>query len=481
MAEHGIIIRGAEVIDGTGRLRFRADVAVDDDRIAAVGDLSGDTADTVIDAPGRIVCPGFIDVHTHDDRMLRDAGDMTPKVSQGVTTVVAGNCGISLAPLVMDGRAPEPLDLVGQEGDYRYPTFAAFVDELTRQAPASNAALLVGHGTLRVGAMDDTQREATVDEIAAMKQKVGEAMDAGAVGLSSGLEYPPARCSATEEVIELAAVAAQAGGVYATHMRSYHVDARSSYQEAARIGREAGLPVVISHFHCHTNEHPEVCVEALGWYEQSRAEGQEIAADAYPYEASSTSILPDFVEKRTKVLVTWSKPHPEVNGRYLHDIAAEWGTDDIEAAKRLAPGGAIYFGRDEENVKRLMTHPGIIIGSDGIPLNRHPHPRLWGTFPRVLGHYARDLGLMEMEDAVHRMTAASADRFGLAGRGRVEAGAMADLVVFDPETILDTADFMNPEQPARGIDHVLVNGIEVWNEDGHTGVSPGRVVGQRAA
>ncbi len=481
MREYGIILRGAEVIDGMKRPRFRADVAVDDDRIAAIGDLSDTRAEREIDAAGRIVCPGFIDAHTHDDRMLRDGGDMTPKVSQGVTTVVAGNCGISLAPFVASDPVMAPLDLVGQAGDYRYPTFAAFVDDLTHHAPASNAALLVGHGTLRLATMDDTQRPATAEETATMKEKVTEAMASGAVGFSTGLEYPPARKCETAEVIELAASAAEAGGVYATHMRSYHLEARSSYDEAARIGREAGLPVVISHFHCHVEEHPEVCVEALSWYEASREAGEDIVADAYPYEASSTSILPEFVEKRTKTLVTWSKPHPEVNGRYLDDIAQEWGVDLMEAAGKLAPGGAIYFGRDEENVKRLMTHPGILIGSDGIPLNRHPHPRLWGTFPRVLGHYARDLGLMEMEDVIHRMTAASAARFGLKGRGRIEVGVSADLVVFDPATIIDKADFMNPEQPAHGIDHVFVNGTEVWNGNGHTGAAPGRVVGQRAA
>ncbi len=480
MSEHGIILRGAEVIDGTKRLRFRADVAIDDDRIAAIGDLSDATADREIDAVGRIVCPGFIDVHTHDDRMLRDAGDMTPKVSQGVTTVVAGNCGISLAPFIASDPVMAPLDLVGQASDYRYPTFAAYIEDLKRHAPASNAALMVGHGTLRLASMSDTQRPATSDETAAMKEKVAEAMAAGAVGFSTGLEYPPARKCETGEVIELASAAAEAGGVYATHMRSYHLEARSSYDEASRIGREAGLPVIISHFHCHVEEHPEVCVEALGWYEKSREAGEDIIADAYPYEASSTSILPEFVEKRTKTLVTWSKPHPEMNGRYLDDIAGEWGIDRKEAALRLAPGGAIYFGRDEENVKRLMAHPGILIGSDGIPMNRHPHPRLWGTFPRVLGHYARDLGLMEMEDAIHRMTAASADRFGLKARGRIEVGCAADIVVFDPATIIDKADFLDPEQPADGIDHVFVNGTEVWNSSGHTGAAPGRVVGQRA-
>lgn len=478
MAEHDIVIRGGEVIDGGNRRRFRADVAIDGDRIAAVGDLAEDVAQTVIDARGRIVCPGFIDVHTHDDRMLRDAGDMTPKVSQGVTTVVAGNCGISLAPLVMPQRPPEPLDLVGREGDYRYPTFAAFVGELERQRPSCNAALLVGHGTLRVATMADTQRPASADETAAMAEKVGEAMASGACGFSTGLEYPPARRCETGEVIALAAVAAKAGGVYATHMRSYAAEARSSLEEALTIGREAKLPVIVSHFHCHTNEHPEICGQALGWYEEA-ARHQDVVADAYPYEASSTSILPEFVERKTRALVTWSDSHPEVAGRYVHDIAAEWGVDIAEAARRLAPGGAIYFGRDEENVKRLMTHRGILIGSDGIPMNPHPHPRLWGTFPRVLGHYARELGLMEMEDAIHRMTGASADRFRLKGRGRIAKGAFADVVVFDPATVIDTATFMEPEQPARGIDHVFVNGTEVWNAQGHTGADPGRIVGKR--
>jgi len=478
MAEHGIVIRGGQVVDGTGKARFAADVAIDDDRIAAIGDLSGDTAERVVEAKGRLVAPGFIDVHSHDDRMLRDACDMTPKVSQGVTTVVAGNCGISLAPFVATTRPPEPLDLVGDETAYRYPTFKAFVEELETSPPAANAALLVGHGTLRVATMSDTQRPATGGEIEAMRAKVGEAMDSGAAGFSTGLEYPPARCCDTAEVIRLAEVAGAKGGIYATHMRDYAAAARSSLDEALRIGREAKLPVIVSHFHCHTDENPGICGEALSWYEAA-AKDQQVVVDAYPYEASSTSILPHFVEKRSKVLLTWSKPHPEMDGKYLSEISEIWGVDPVEAAGRLAPGGAIYFGRDEENVKRLMKHQGVIIGSDGIPLQPHPHPRLWGTFPRVLGHYARELGLMTIEDAIHRMTGASAERFRLKDRGRVAAGAFADIVVFDPENVIDTATFMDPERPSAGIDHVFVNGVEVWGENGHTGAAPGRIVGQR--
>ena len=478
MAGHGFILRGGTVMDGSGRSGFRADVAIDDDRIAAVGGLSGRTADTDIDVTGQVVAPGFIDVHTHDDRMVRDAGDMTPKVSQGVTTVVAGNCGISLAPLVADERPMEPFDLIGLQDDFRYPTYQALFDELDRAPAACNAAFLVGHGTLRLAAMDDVLRPATVSEIETMKEALDEAMAAGAIGLSTGLEYPPARCCETAEVVELASRAAAAGGVYATHMRSYAGEAKEAFDEAVHIGRKADIPVIVSHFHCHDHDNPELAGEALEWFARSRREGVRIIADAYPYEASSTSILPEFVERRTRVLVTWSKPHPDMGGRYLDEIADDWEVDALTAARRLAPGGAIYFGRDERNVERLMAHPDILIGSDGIPLAPHPHPRLWGTFPHVLGHYVREIGLTGLENAIHRMTGASAEWFGLEGRGRVAAGAWADLVVFDPAAIASRATYMTPEKPSAGIGHVFVNGIEVWNGGGHTGARPGRIVGR---
>lgn len=487
MAEHGIVIRGGEVIDGSGRARIRADVAIDDDRIAALGRLADARGAREIDARGRIVCPGFIDVHTHDDRLLRDAGEMAPKVSQGVTTVVAGNCGISLAPLVARQRPPPPLDLVGGQGDFRYPSFAAYVAELEADPPACNAVLLVGHGTLRLAAMSDTARPATADERQAMRAAVAEAMAAGACGLSTGLEYPQGAHAETGEVVELATEAAAAGGLYATHMRSYGAAARSAFDEACDIVRQAGLPAVLSHFHCHEASRPALCGEALAWLEAARAQGLPIAADAYPYAASSTAILPQFVERRSQVLIAWSSPHPEMGGRSLDDIAAQWGIDRLAAAARLAPGGAIYFGRPEANVERLMAHPAILIGSDGIPLTRHPHPRLWGCFARMLGRYVRELGLATLEGAIHRMTAAPAATFGLAAeRGRIAPGLMADIVIFDPATVADRASFACPERPAIGIEHVLVNGVEVWqgtdqDAPGASGARPGRVLRPRNA
>ncbi len=481
MSAHDLIIRNGLVIDGTGIPGYVADVAIDNDRIAAIGKLTSATAERTIDATKRIVSPGFIDAHTHDDRMLRDFGDMTPKVSQGVTTVVAGNCGISLAPLVATERPMEPLDLLGLREDYRYPDFRAFVDELSRHPPACNSALLVGHGTLRLSTMADVARPGTSDEIAAMKIQVSEAMESGAIGLSSGLEYPPARFSETNELIELASAAAAAGGIYATHMRDYGDRAREAFDEAVEVGNSAGLPVVISHFHCHSPDKAGLCSEALDWYDDSRAAGAELIADAYPYEASSTSILPRFVERKVRTFITWSGPHPEMNGTWLADIAAQWDVDEMTAAERLAPGGAIYFGRDEANVQRLMQHPDIIIGSDGIPLTPHPHPRLWGTFPRFLGHYARDLSLVSFENAIRRMTSVPAARFGLTDRGVLEPGAMADMTIFDPLTIIDRATYTDPEKAAAGIDHVFVNGTEVWNRAGHTGARPGRVAGRRNA
>ncbi len=473
-------LSGGEVIDGTGAARMRADVAIVDDRIAAVGDLSAVRAGRDIDVTGRIVAPGFIDVHTHDDRALLSKPTMDMKVSQGVTSVVVGNCGISLAPLVMDRRPPPPLDLLGDEEWWRYATFDAFLTAVD-EAPASvNAAFLVGHSTLRVGTMDDVYRAAGADEIKAMRGKLEQSLDAGAVGLSTGLFYAPAAEAPTDEIIEVAKALKAHGGRYVTHMRNEGDDVIKSLEETFLIGREAGVPVVVSHHKVHGKQNFGRSKETLALFERYR-HSQKIGLDVYPYQASSTVLKADSIAFSNRVLVTWSVPHPEHKGRDLADIAADWGVDVYEAAERLQPAGAIYFSMDEDDVQRILSYPNAMFGSDGLPHDEFPHPRLWGTFPRILGHYSRDLGLFPLEEAVRRMTSLSAAEFGLTDRGELTEGKLADLCVFDARDIIDSATFEDPMRPAAGIDTVIVNGRVVWADGRTTGERPGRALRQGRA
>lgn len=470
-----IKIAGGMVIDGTGSARARADVAVTDDRIVAVGDLADTAAGRTIDATDRIVAPGFVDVHTHDDRALLSKPTMDMKVSQGVTSVVVGNCGISLAPLVMKHRPPPPLDLLGTEEWWRFGTFEAFLSAVDEAPAALNAAFLVGHSTLRVGAMDTLNRPADAGEIKTMRGALEASLDSGAVGLSTGLFYAPAAQAPTEEVIEIARGLKAHGGLYVTHMRDEADAVLDSLEETFLIGREAGVPVVVSHHKVTGKKNFGRSKETLALFERYRA-SQEIGLDVYPYHASSTVLKADSIAVSNRVLVTWSVPHPEHKGRDLVDIAAEWGIDSYEAAERLQPAGAIYFSMEEEDVRRILSYPGAMFGSDGLPHDEFPHPRLWGTFPRILGHYARDVGLFPLEDAVRRMTSISAEQFGLVDRGTIAPGKFADLCVFDPDTIIDSASFDDPMTPAAGIGHVLVNGREVWGQSGSTGARPGRAL-----
>src|SRR5260221_536332 len=357
MSEIDTVIRNGTVVDGTGAARFRAVVAIAGDRIVALGAIGRAAGAREIDAAGQIVAPGFIDAHTHDDRALLSMPDMTPKVSQGVTSVVAGNCGAGLAPLALDGIPPAPLDLLGSEaGWFRFGRFGEYAEALRDAPPALNCGLLVGHITLRHRVMDRFDRPARAGEIAEMRRQVGTAMVEGAIGLSTGLDYPPAVAAPLDEVV------------------------------------------------------------------------------------------------------------------------AEWHCTAFEAAKRLLPAGAIYFQLDEGDVRAILAYEHTMIGSDGLPHDVHPHPRLWGTFPRVLGHYCREAGLFSLEEAVRRMTSLPARWFGFRDRGVVRTGAFADLVVFDAETVRDCASFTDPAQPAAGIALVVVNGRAVWQDGRHTGGRPGRVL-----
>ncbi len=451
-----LLLSGGTVIDGTGADRFVADVRIDGDRITAIGrDLAATDAE-VIDATGLIVAPGFIDVHTHDDQIVLADPRMLPKITQGVTTVIVGNCGISLAPLV-HADVPPPLNLLGGNDKYVYPTMAAYVAAVQRARPAVNVAALVGHSTLRVAAMDDPHRAATSGEQARMVDLLREGMDAGAIGFSSGVFYSTGAAADVDELALLAGVAGEAGGIYTTHIRNEMNEIFAALDEAFTTAKRGNVPVVISHHKCAGPQNWGRTVQTLAHIDAARSR-QPIGLDAYPYVAGSTVLRADLIDGIIDVVVTSSEPHPEMAARHLADIAAEWGCTQQEACEQLQPGGACYFQMREDDVQRVLTYPATMIGSDGLPHDQHPHPRLWGTFPRVLGHYSRDLAIFPLETAVHKMTGLSARRFNLKERGELRAGWFADVCIFDPATVKDVATFEQPQAISIGIEHVLVNG-----------------------
>jgi N-acyl-D-amino-acid deacylase len=481
-AVHDLVVRSAAVIDGTGAPRYRADVAVQDGRIAEVG-LDVGRGRVELDGRGKVIAPGFIDTHAHDDRLLLSGGDMAPKVSQGVTTVIVGNCGVSLAPAPrgVPRPVPPPLDALDVEGGwYRFKTFREYVQALEQQPPATNYALLVGHSSLRVQAMDDLEKEASEQERSRMRELVTEALDAGALGVSTGLYYEPARAATTEEVIEVCRPLNRRGGLYCTHLRDEGDRIVDAMTEAFTIGRALGVRVVLSHHKLIGRPNHGRSEETLALIDRTSAQ-QPVCLDCYPYDASSTTLKPDRAKAASRVLVTWSKPHPEAAGKDLAALCAErqWTID--EAILHLSPGGAIYFAMDEEDVRRILAHDRTMIGSDGGPHEPAPHPRLWGTFPRVLGHYARDVGLFPLETAVHKMTGLPARNFGLRDRGIVAPGMAADLALFDPEAIAEGATFEDPIRAAAGISAVVVNGRVAWQQGEATGERPGRLVRRSAS
>lgn len=478
-APFDILIRNALLMDGDGGTPVRGNLAVKGGKIVGVGSVEGEAAQ-VIDAEGLALSPGFIDVHTHDDRLVRDYPEMTPKVSQGVTTVITGNCGISLSPLVPAAEPPAPLTLLGGQADYRHQTVADYREAVTASKPAINVGMLIGHTTLRVATMDHPFRATTADERARMEELLEEGMQAGALGLSSGVFYKAGANADINELIQMAKVAAKHGGVYTTHIRDEYEKVIDALAEAADTAKEAGLPLVISHHKCAGPDNWGKTLKTLP-YLAERRKHQPLAQDAYPYIAGSTVLEPDMVDTRIRIMIAWSKGFPEMAGRDLADIAKEWGIEQVDAAKKLHPAGAVFFQMDEADVRRVLSDPHTMIGSDGLPHDAHPHPRLWGTFPRVLGLYARQEGLFTQAEAVRRMTGLAADSFGIKDRGRLKVGLAADLVLFDPESIIDRATFDSPLQQAQGIRAVFVNGVETFRDGKETGQRGGIVLDRRAA
>lgn len=475
------LLEAGLIVDGSGGPSWTGDVLLVGPRIERLGaglrerlpdDLSINDVD-VVDCRGRVIAPGFIDAHTHDDAIVLSDPAYLPKLSQGITTVVTGNCGISLAPFVTDAAKP-PLNLLGPQS-FRFPSFAAYADAVQAARPALNVAPLIGHTTLRFATMDDLGRAASADERARMAALLDGCMAGGALGLSSGLFYEEAHAAPADEVTDLARVVARHGGVYTTHLRSEMAQIIEALHEAGDCAFEAGVPLVISHHKCAGPANWGRTRETLPLIDALGAR-QPIAMDVYPYVAGSTVLREDLVDGVIDVLLTWSDPHPSVTGRMLADVAAEWGVDQKTACRRLMPGGACYFQIDEADVERVIAHPRTMIGSDGLPHDRHPHPRLWGAFPRVFARYWRERRLFSLEQAVHKMTGLTARNFRLQGRGLLRAGACADVVVFDPARVADTATYDQPVSASVGVCAVYVNGVRAFAEGGPVLARAGRLL-----
>jgi len=523
-----IVIKDGMVMDGTGRPAFGADVLVEGDRIAFIGRVDNAVCAPVIEAQGLAVGPGFIDFHSHADAALLENGLAQPKVLQGVTTEVIGNCGFSLVPVTEDslpqlaayvapilGPWPEGLCLENT---------ASYFELLKKRGIAVNVASYVGHSTVRLAVMGMANRAATPRELEAMAQKVAQAMEQGCKGLSSGLLYPPGCYALTQELIYLAKVVRRYGGIYVSHIRNESEGVLEALAEALTIGQEAQVPVHISHLKaCGPRNWPKIA-QALEMFDRAREQGQDVTWDTYPYTAGSTtaaSLLPPWVLEegltslpqrlqnehlRAAIKQAWREGMPgwdnmvsslgfdrlvinavsqpfnrQFAGHSIAQIAERRGISPEEALLDLlaTEGGHLAmetYHASEDTLEAILAHPVTMIGSDGIYSGSLAHPRLYGTFPRVLGRYVREQKLLTWEQAVAKMTYLPAQRLNLAGRGCIREGYFADLVLFDPSHIADAATFAHPDLPPRGIKGVIVNGeVTVW-EGQITGKKAGRIL-----
>jgi len=538
---YDLVVRDGKVFTGAGNPWFKADVAVKEGKIVEVGKILGD-AKEVIDARGLAVSPGFIDLHDHSDYTIMVNREADSKVHMGVSTTVFASCGSGAAPLNEKMREEirrfSPfLEEAGVKVDWS--TMEEYLSRLEEGGLSINVAPIVGFGTVRRYVMGMEMRAPTPAELDAMKKEIAKAMEAGCRGITTGLRYDPQSYAETEEVIELTRVVAEYGGFYTSHIRDEgdRGDPLGAVEEIIRIGRETGVPVNISHFKVLSKRFWGLCPRLIEMVEEARAEGVQVTADQYPYRASGTGLGawipkwaneggneelvkrlndPDATERIKEGLaeamddrggpeaaLISSYPLDEsLVGMNIAEVAARRGVDPLDCAVDLlrdhvesvvegrAKGGfsIVNFNQKEENVELIMRQPWVAVGTDGRVhspkgiLNRlipAPHPRFYGTFPRVLGRYVREKGVLHLADAVRKMTSLPASTLGLSDRGLLVPGMCADITVFDPETVIDRADYTPAEATKlypEGIEHLVVNGAVTLRDGEHTGARAGLIL-----
>lgn len=523
-----LIIRGGRIVDGTGNPWFRGDVAVKDGRIAAIRreGFPRESGARVIDADGLIVAPGFIDIHTHSETAVLADPQAPAKLCQGVTTAVLGNCGMSASPLTdehLRDLRDYALPIMGYpEVEWSWRTLAEYWEAVRRAAPAINVATYIGLGTVRCAVMGFRDGTPTEAETAAMQRLVDAAMRHGAVGVTTGLVYAPGTYSSAEQIWALARVAAAHGGVYSSHIRDQGDRFLNSIDETLEVGRQTGIPVVVAHHKVVGQRNWGQVRQSLAMLDEARRQGVDAGSDLYPYLAGSTTmtaLLPPWALEggleemlrrladpvvRRRIQADWEAGIPDWDNRvgslgfpnilinYVGSAANQdlVGLSVAAAAERRGRGGEvgeflldlllaergqvgnIQMACREEDLRQVLAHPATSIGSDGLHVGRRPHPRLYGTFPRILGEYVRRERVVTLEEAIRKMTSLTARRLGLTGVGLVEEGYRADLTLFDPETVTDRATYDEPTLPPEGIAYVLVGG--------RLAVEGGRLTGERA-
>jgi N-acyl-D-aspartate/D-glutamate deacylase len=523
-----LLITNGTVIDGTGAPGVSANIGVSGGRITAIAPRLEGQATRQIDASGRIVAPGFIDVHTHSDFSLLAVPTADSKVRQGITTEVVGNCGFSPAPVAPQtlGLLKEYVGFLNPDLPWDWQRLGEFYQRISDRGCAFNIAPLVGHGAVRIAVMGFDNRPPSAEELRQMQRLVADAMEDGAFGISSGLIYTPGCYGDTAELVALAEVARDAGGLYATHIRGEGGTLETSIAEALRIGEEARIPVQISHLKATGRENWSKMPRALHMIEDGLARGIAVTADIYPYIASSTtmtSLFPAwsleggmgaFLERignlpiRQRIIDEiqgdrdgWSRANStmgwddiviascqqqkEFEGCTVRQIAVAMDKDPAQAMMDFllfeqGKVSIILFLMSEENVALGIAHPKVMIGSDSLAMaagrGGKPHPRTYGTFPRVLGKYVREEGLISLEDGVRKMTSMAAEKLGLSDRGVLAAGKAADITIFDAATVGDKATFDAPHQYPEGIDYVIVNGQIVVEHGQQHPVLPGMIL-----